>query len=115
VSEIHVILIFHIASKFYHFDVLRLDANEIMYKALLTILKKDNIHNCKLAVRWIGNINHGTALDEDLVNRLETVSLVGFSKNSGFEVLSASVEFADRITRINTTNVQPLITVLENW
>lgn len=87
-----------------------------MYKSLLTIFKKDNNHHCKLAVRWIGNIvNQGTALDEDLVNRLETVSLVGFSKNSGFEVLSASVEFADRITRINTTNIQPLITVLENW
>jgi len=54
-------------------------------------------------------------VDEDLAKRLETVSLVGFSKHSGFEVLNASVKFADRITRIDTTKVQPLITVLENW
>lgn len=54
-------------------------------------------------------------MDEDLAKRLETVSLVGFSKHSGFEVLSASVKFADRITHINTTEVQPLITVLETW
>lgn len=87
-----------------------------MFKTFLTILKKDNTRHCKLTVRWFGNIvNHSTVLDEDLANRLETVSLVGFSKNSGFEVLSASVHFADRVTLINTIDVQPLITVLENW
>lgn len=87
-----------------------------MFKTFLSVLKKENTHQRKLAVRWIGSfVNHSTALDEDIVNHLETVSFVGFSRDSGFEVLSASVEFADRITSINTTDVQPLITVLENW
>lgn len=55
------------------------------------------------------------SLNRDLVKRLETVSLVGFTERSGFEVLRASVEFADGITHIDTTEVEPLITVLENW
>lgn len=54
-------------------------------------------------------------LDEDLAKRLETVSLVGLTGPSGFEVLNASVQFADRITRIDTDQVRPLVTVLETW
>lgn len=82
-----------------------------MYKILTLILKRDRTCHHKSVVRRY----FSTVLDEDLAKRLETVSLVGFSKHSGFEVLSDSVKFADRITHIDTTKVQPLITVLENW
>lgn len=82
-----------------------------MFKILPSILKKN-----KPLVRWLSNvISKTTLVDEDLAKRLETVSLVGFSKHNGFEVLSASVKLADRITSLDTTQVQPLITVLENW
>lgn len=87
-----------------------------MYKILPLILKKDcTCHYKSIVGRFSSVADQSAALDEDLVKRLETVSLVGFSKHSGFEILSASVKFADRITRIDTTEVQPLITVLENW
>lgn len=82
-----------------------------MFKILPLIFKKN-----KPLVRWFSSvINKSTIVDEDLAKRLETVSLVGFSKHSGFKVLIASVKFADRITSLDTTQVQPLITVLENW
>lgn len=87
-----------------------------MNKIIPTIFKKFNSHRYQFVLRRCSTeSNQGTTLDEDLAKRLETVSRVGFSKHSGFEVLKASVEFADRITHINTTKVQPLITVLENW
>lgn len=87
-----------------------------MYKILSLIFKRDcTCHYKSVVGRYSSVADQSAALDEDLANRLETVSLVGFSKHSGFEVLSASVKFADRITRIDTTKVQPLITVLENW
>lgn len=87
-----------------------------MNKFFPSIIKKYNNHQYQSVFRRCSILsNKCTTLDEDLAKRLETVSLVGFSKHSGFEVLSASVEFADRITHIDTTKVQPLITVLENW
>lgn len=88
-----------------------------MSKILSTTLRKNDLRHCtKGVVKWLGSITRQSAtLDQDLVKRLETVSHVGFSKQSGLEVLSASVVFADRITNIDTSKVPPLITVLENW
>jgi len=83
---------------------------------ILTTLRKNNLRHYTLRVEWLSSIvNKSITLDEDLVKRLDTVSHVGFSKQCGFEVLSASVKFADRITSIDTSKVPPLITVLENW
>jgi len=82
-----------------------------MYKILQSIRKKDSVYHYKLAVLRFSSF----VLNEDIAKRLETVSLVGFSKRSGFDVLDASVKFADRITLIDTSKVQPLITVLETW
>lgn len=89
-----------------------------MSKILSTTLRKNNLVHCTQGVfKWLSSIiNKSTtlSLDKDLVKRLETVSHVGFSKEGGLEVLSASVKFADRITNIDTSKVQPLITILEN-
>lgn len=86
-------------------------------KKLQSIIKLNNYtRHFNPVVRSISSVeDERVLLNEDLAKRLETVSLVGFSKHSGFEVLSASVKFADRITHINTAEVQPLITVLETW
>jgi len=88
-----------------------------MSKILSTTLRKNNLRHCTPGViKWLGSIERKiTTLDKDLVKRLETASHVGFSKQGGLEVLSASVKFADRITNIDTSKVPPLITVLENW
>lgn len=88
-----------------------------MSKILSTTHRKNNLLHCsKGVVKWLGSIiRKSTTLDKDLVKLLETVSHVGFSKQSGLEVLSASVKFADRITNIDTSKVPPLITILENW
>lgn len=80
------------------------------------MLRRNNTCNYKPVIKWFCiAADKSTILEEDLVLRLETVSLVGFSKHSGFEVLSSSVQFADRITLIDTTKVEPLVSVLESW
>ncbi|VVC44257.1 Glu-tRNAGln amidotransferase C subunit [Cinara cedri] len=86
-------------------------------KILQSIFKTNNYtHHFNPITKWLSSVaNESALLDENLTKRLETVSLVGFSKQSGFEVLSASVKFADCITHIKTTEVLPLITVLETW
>jgi len=87
-----------------------------MSRILTTTIRINNLRHCTSRVAWLSSIvNKSIALDEDLVKRLETVSHVGFSKQGGFEVLSASVKFADHLTDIDTSKVLPLITVLENW
>ncbi|CAH1736332.1 unnamed protein product [Aphis gossypii] len=87
-----------------------------MSRILTTTIIINNLRHFTPRVAWLSSIvNKSIALDEDLVKRLETVSHVGFSKQGGFEVLSASVKFADRLTDIDTSKVLPLITVLENW
>jgi len=90
-----------------------------MSKILSTKLRTNNLRHCTPeVVKWISSIIKKSttwSLDKDLVKRLETVSHVGFSKQGGLEVLSASVKFADHITNIDTSKVQPLITILENW
>lgn len=82
----------------------------------ISFLRRNNTCNYKPVIRWFCIVaDKSTILDEDLALRLETVSLVGFSKYSGFEVLRSSVKFADSITLIDTTKVEPLVTVLESW
>lgn len=87
-----------------------------MSRIIKSLFKRNNTCIYKPVNRWLcSNANTNTILDEDLAIRLETVSHVGFSKHSGFEVLSSSVKFADRITLLDTINVEPLVTVLETW
>lgn len=86
-----------------------------MFKIVPSILNKNNTLHYKQVVKWFSSVVKQSVLDENLAKQLETVSLVGFSKHSGFEVLRASVQFADRIKFIDTSKVQPLITVLESW
>lgn len=85
-----------------------------MYTILRSIFKKNiTCHYYKSSVKHF--TSDSIVLDEHLAKHLETVSLVGFSKDNGFEVLNASVKFASCIISIDTTKVQPLVTVLETW
>jgi len=84
-----------------------------MHRVLSSVFQY-TCHYRPVGIRFNSTVSQNL-VNEDLAKRLETVSLVGFSKHHGFEVLSSSVKFADRIIYIDTTKVQPLITVLENW
>lgn len=53
-------------------------------------------------------------VDANTIALLERLSLVKFDTKEGLEVLKESISFADKILHINTDNVQPLYTVLEN-
>lgn len=102
-----------LASFYPSLENVRLTVLQTMLKILSSTFQKNVGRSCAPKIgRFISN---GIVLNENLAKRLETVSLVGFLKHSGFEVLDASVKFADRITHIDTSKVRPLITVLETW
>ncbi|CAK1547141.1 unnamed protein product [Leptosia nina] len=55
-----------------------------------------------------------TNLDQNTIALLERLSLVKFDTNQGKKVLEDSIDFASKILHIDTTEVEPLYTVLEN-
>lgn len=55
-----------------------------------------------------------TKIDQEIVNQLERLSLVDFGNAHGIKILEDAIRFADQIHLINTNNIQPLFTVLEN-
>lgn len=54
-------------------------------------------------------------LDDETVRLLEKLSLVNFENSKNKAVVESAIEFADGINAINTDNVEPLVTVLEDW
>ncbi|XP_050301653.1 glutamyl-tRNA(Gln) amidotransferase subunit C, mitochondrial [Anthonomus grandis grandis] len=55
-----------------------------------------------------------TKIDADTIALLERLSLVDCANKQGIETLEAAIEFADQIQQVDTTGVEPLITVLED-
>ncbi|KAG5877046.1 hypothetical protein JTB14_006526 [Gonioctena quinquepunctata] len=55
-----------------------------------------------------------TKIDADTVALLERLSLVDCESRKAIETLETALEFADQILQVDTTNVEPLITVLED-
>lgn len=55
-----------------------------------------------------------TKVDTNTIALLERLSLVKFDTEEGVKVLEDSIAFADKILHIDTNNVEPLYTVLEN-
>ncbi|CAK1596113.1 unnamed protein product [Parnassius mnemosyne] len=53
-------------------------------------------------------------VDSNTIALLERLSLVKCNNIEGVEVLEDSISFADKILHINTDNVEPLYSVLEN-
>lgn len=55
-----------------------------------------------------------TAVDITLINHLERLSLVEFGNKQGIERLETAVRFADSLLRVDTSNVEPMTSVLED-
>lgn len=53
-------------------------------------------------------------VDSNTIALLERLSLVKCDTVEGVEVLEDSIAFADKIVHINTDNIEPLYSVLEN-
>lgn len=54
-----------------------------------------------------------TKIDQNTIELLERLSLVDFANERGIEQLEESIRFADQIRLVDTTDVDPLITVLD--
>lgn len=55
-----------------------------------------------------------TKIDPKTIALLERLSLVDCANKQGIQVLEDAIEFADQILQIDTTDIQPLVTVLED-
>ncbi|XP_068915448.1 glutamyl-tRNA(Gln) amidotransferase subunit C, mitochondrial [Tenebrio molitor] len=55
-----------------------------------------------------------TKIDADTIALLERLSLVDCANKQGIETLEEAIAFADQIQQVDTTNVEPLVTVLED-
>lgn len=55
-----------------------------------------------------------TKIDNETIAHLERLSLVDFGNEKGIEILEAAIEFADQLSAVDTTGVEPMFTVLEN-
>lgn len=53
-------------------------------------------------------------LDDETIKLLETLSLVNFESKEHIQVVEDAINFASKIQSVNTDNVEPLISVLEN-
>lgn len=55
-----------------------------------------------------------TKIDQKTIKLLERLSLVDFANKKGIERLEDAIRFADQIRVIDTTGVEPMISVLED-
>nr|CAH7712158.1 unnamed protein product [Callosobruchus chinensis] len=53
-------------------------------------------------------------IDKDTIALLERLSLVDCENEQAVKTIESALEFAEQIFEVDTTNVDPLITVLEN-
>ncbi|XP_047529544.1 glutamyl-tRNA(Gln) amidotransferase subunit C, mitochondrial [Vanessa atalanta] len=62
----------------------------------------------------VNNKTEITKVDATTISLIERLSLVKCDTDEGVKVLEDSIAFADKILHINTDNIEPLYTVLEN-
>ena len=55
-----------------------------------------------------------TTVNIELINHLERLSLVEFGNKQGIERLETAVRFADTLLHVDTSNVEPMTSVLED-
>lgn len=55
-----------------------------------------------------------TIIDSNTIALLERLSLVDCANKQGIQILEDAITFADQILQVDTTHVDPLITVLED-
>lgn len=56
-----------------------------------------------------------TKLDEDTLFTLEKVSLVGRIDENNKKTVEDAIAFADQILQVDTADIEPVFTVLEDW
>lgn len=56
-----------------------------------------------------------TELDEDTLYTLEKVSLVGRIDEINKKTVEDAIAFADQILQVDTADIEPVFTVLEDW
>lgn len=80
-------------------------------------LTRSNFKNFATSVELTTNLyneSSSTKIDEATALYLESVSLVGFESEKTVKIVEDAINFADQIFEVNTVNVEPLVTVLEN-
>jgi len=55
-----------------------------------------------------------TYISNELINHLERLSLVEFGNKQGIERLATAVQFADTLLQVDTSDVEPMTSVLED-
>lgn len=53
-------------------------------------------------------------VDEDTIKHLERLSLVDFANKKGITRLEEAIKFADKLSAVETTGVEPLVSVLDD-
>ncbi|XP_071438560.1 glutamyl-tRNA(Gln) amidotransferase subunit C, mitochondrial [Hetaerina americana] len=61
-----------------------------------------------------GSQKKTAVITQEIVDHLERVSLVDFANKKGIERLQSAIEFADRISHVNTNDVEPMVSVLKD-
>ena len=56
-----------------------------------------------------------TQIDDETIEHLERLSLVNFANIAGIRRLEEAIKFADQIRVVDTSNVEPLVNVLEDF
>lgn len=60
------------------------------------------------------DIVSGVNIDMELVQHLEKLSLVDFANKEGLTRLQAAISFADQLAQVDTEDVEPMYSVLED-
>ncbi|KAK7598284.1 hypothetical protein V9T40_006519 [Parthenolecanium corni] len=79
----------------------------------LLILNTSNVSQMRKDEHCICRHNE-KKLDDETIKLLETLSLVNFESKEHIQVVEDAINFASKIQSVNTDNVEPLISVLEN-
>lgn len=80
------------------------------------LFRNKQLRTVSCAIRFINsdlNSSYVYVVDRDTIQLLERLSLVNFEDNHHIAVLEDAIKFADKISDIDTNNVEPLVSVLE--
>ncbi|XP_034667880.1 glutamyl-tRNA(Gln) amidotransferase subunit C, mitochondrial [Drosophila subobscura] len=85
---------------------IKLDFKELRHKTKVPQLPVDTA--------FPDTTDNKVEIDTKTIQLLERLSLVDLDSEQALATLKSSIQFADKIAHINTDNVRPLYTVLEN-
>lgn len=85
-------------------------------KIVKSAVRKRTIVPIKATLSTVDNskLPPRTKIDANTIALLERLSLVDCANKQGIETLEEAIAFADQILQVDTTDVEPLITPLED-